>query len=366
MSLPNTIKAIGAKDVESWENPVDLEFKPRKFNQDDVLVKIQSCGVCGSDLHAVSGAWASYEGHQVVGHEVVGKVEKVGPNVTEFKVGDIVGVGAAIGSCGECKSCKNNNEQYCAKLIHTYAMPHWKSDNWVTQGGYASHIIAEENFVFHIPKNLPLDVAGPLMCGGLTVFSPLWRSLNGDGKGKTVGIIGIGGLGHLAIKFAKALGAKVVAFSRSNSKRDDALELGADEYVATGIDVDWTSKYEREFDVILNCASSFTDIKYENFFKLMDVQGNFITVGAPPSDESLKLHAFQLLLSGASMSGSLIGSKKECSIMLDLCAKEKIYPVIEKLPMSVENVKNAWSRVGKSDVRYRFVLTDIEEYFENK
>ncbi|CAH6719891.1 NADP-dependent alcohol dehydrogenase 7 [[Candida] jaroonii] len=367
MSSPSVIRGIGSKSPENWKSPQELEYPPRKFNDDDVLIKVHSCGVCGSDVHASAGNWGPYPGeHLVVGHEIVGRVEKVGPKVTEFKVGDIVGVGAAAGACGECENCKSDNEQYCNKLIQTYNTPNWKADGYVTQGGYSSHVIIEENFVFPIPEGFPEDLAGPLMCAGLTVFSPLWRSLNGDGKGKTVGIIGIGGLGHLAIQFAKALGAEVVAFSRSSSKKADALKLGADEFIATGEEPEWNSKYSRHFDLLLNCATSFTGINYGDFFPCIKVGGDFITVGAPAGNELLSLHSFQLIQTGASMSGSLVGSKKEALIMLDLAAKNKIYPVVEKLPISVESVQTVLTRAQKSDVKYRFVLTDIEEYFDKK
>lgn len=362
MSLPKTIKGIGSVNEGEWTTPKQLEYSPRKFNDEDILIRIEYCGVCGSDVHTISGGWGRYR-NLVPGHEIVGIAEKVGSKVKTIKVGDTVGVGPMAGSCGECKLCLSDNEQYCKKVIGTYRAKNYKADNYYMQGGYATHTIVEENFVFPIPKEIPAKFAGPLMCAGLTVFSPLYKSLKGNGEGKLVGIVGIGGLGHLAIMFAKALGAKVVAFSRSSSKRQDSLDLGADDYVATGEDTDWTSKYEREFDIVLNCASSFTDINYQSFFGVLKVKGDFITVGSPEFKEMLDIHAFQLVVSGISLGGSLAGSKKEAMIMLDLAAKNKIFPVIEEIPLSVENVKQSWQRVQKSDVKYRLVLTGIQDYF---
>lgn len=362
MSIPKTIKGIGSVNEKEWTSPQELEYSPRKFNDEDVLIRIDYCGICGSDVHTMSGGWGRYR-NLVPGHEIVGRAMKVGSKVKSIKAGDRVGVGPMAGSCGECKLCLSDNEHYCKKVISTYRSKNYKADNYFMQGGYATHIIVEENFVFSIPDGIPLNVAGPLMCAGLTVFSPLYRNLKDNNNEKLVGIIGIGGLGHLAIMFAKALGAKVVAFSRSNSKKQDALSLGADDYVATGEDTNWVSKYEREFDVLLNCASSFTDINYQSFFGALKVQGNFITVGSPELSETLDLHAVQLVVSGIALGGSLAGSKKEALVMLDLAAKRKIFPVIEELPMSVENVKHGWQKVQKSDVKYRLVLTGIQNHF---
>lgn len=365
MSVPQVIKGIGCTDPKNWASPKHLEYEPKKFLPTDVMVKVEYCGVCGSDFHTISGSWGPYADDKcVVGHEIVGKAIKVGDQVTEVKVGDYVGIGAASSACHDCKMCKEDNEQYCFKGIGTYNSTDYHSDNYVTKGGYASHAVASISHIFPIPDHLPREVAGPLMCGGLTVFSPLYRALHGDGKGKLVGVVGIGGLGHLAVKFGKALGAKVVAFSRSSKKKEEVLEMGADDFIATGEDTDWNKKFVKEFDVILNCASNFTDIKFEQYLPTIAVGGEFILVGAPPVQETMTFHPFLLLANNTTLKGSGIGSKKEALAMLKLAADKKIYPIIEKLPINEANVAEVLDRVGKSDVRYRFVLTDFDKCFD--
>lgn len=364
MSVPEVIKGIGSTAPEKWTEPHLLDWQPKKILPTDVMVKVEFCGVCGSDAHTISGRWGPYADDKcVVGHEIVGKVIKVGDQVTEVKIGDYVGIGAASSSCHECKMCKNDNEQYCFKGIGTYNSVDYHSDNFVTKGGYASHAVASISHIFPIPENLPREYAGPLMCGGLTVFSPLYRALQGDGTGKLVGIVGIGGLGHMAVQFAKALGAKVVAFSRSSKKKDEVLGLGADEFIATGEDPDWNKRYVKDFDVVLNCASNFTDIKFEQYLPTIAVGGEFILVGAPPISETMTFHPFLLLANNTSLKGSGIGSKKEALIMLKMAADKKIYPIIEKLPINESNVAQVLDRVSRSDVRYRFVLTDFDKFF---
>lgn len=361
MSVPEVIQGVAVND---WKLPKKVEYAPKKVLPTDVMIKINYCGVCGSDVHTANGNWGPHKRNDlVVGHEIVGSVIKVGEKVSEVKVGDTVGVGAHSNSCHECKLCKSDNEQYCPKQIPTYNGVDYYSDDYVTQGGYASHAVADIDHVFPIPKDLPEEFAGPLMCAGLTVFSPLYRSLHGKGDGKLVGVIGIGGLGHLAVMFAKALGAKVVAFSRSSKKKEETLKLGADEFIATGEEPEWNQKYFKEFDVVLNCASSFTDVHFETYLPAIAIDGQFVTVGAPAASEMMNMHAFQFILNNATLKGSEIGSKKEATIMLKLAAEKKIYPIIEKKPINEANVGEVLERVENSDVRYRFVLTDFDKYF---
>lgn len=365
MSVPEVFKGVTVNEPSDWKNTKLIEYQPKKVLPTDVVVKVEYCGVCGSDLHTITGSWGPLQRKDlVVGHEIIGKVVKVGDKVKDIKLGDTVGIGAHSSSCHECKLCKSDNEQYCLKQIGTYNGVDYHSDNYVTQGGYASHAIASEDHVFPIPENLPGEVAAPLMCAGLTVFSPLYRSLQGNGEGKLVGVIGIGGLGHLAIMFAKALGAKVVAFSRSSRKKEDAMKLGADDFIAASEDPEWNKRYFKDFDVILNCASSFTDIDMESYLPAIAINGKFIAVGAPSVSEKMEMHAFQLILHNASLNGSEIGSKKEALIMLKLAAENKIYPVIEKLPINEANVAKVLEGVDNSSVRYRYVLTDFDKFFD--
>lgn len=364
MSVPEVFQGIGAKDPKDWESPKKMEFKSKKFLATDVLVKVENCGVCGSDYHTLSGNWGPFKDDKlIVGHEIVGTVIKVGEEVKDIKVGDSVGIGAHSSSCHECKLCKGDNEQYCPKQIQTYNFVDYHSDDYITQGGYASHAIASSDHVFPIPENLPKEIAGPLMCAGLTVFSPLYRALKGDGSGKLVGIIGIGGLGHLAIQFAKALGAEVVAFSRSSRKKEELFKLGADDFIATGEDPEWNKKYFKDFDLVLNCASSFTELLLEQYLPVIAIDGLFITVGSPAASEMMTMHAFQLIFNNTTLKGSEIGSKKEALIMLKMAADKKIYPIIEELPINEANVAEALKRVSKSDARYRLVLTGFDKYF---
>lgn len=364
MSELETFKGIAITGPKEWENPKTMDFKAKKFLPTDVLIKIECCGICGSDFHTLSGNFGPYYDEKLIGgHEIVGQVLKVGDQVKDVKIGDTVGIGGHSSSCHECKMCQNDNEQYCPKQIRTYNWPDYHSDDYVTQGGFASHAIASASHVFPIPENLPKELASPLLCAGLTVFSPLYRNLKGDGTGKLVGIIGIGGLGHMAVKFAKAMGAKVVAFSRTSKKKQEVLDMGADEFIATGENPDWNKDYFKVFDMVLNCASSFTDIQYEQYLQAIALDAPFVTVGAPPEYENMSVHAFQLIVHNASLKGSMVGSKKEAAIMLKMAAEQKIYPIIETLPINEANVVQVLQRVAKSDVRYRFVLTDYDKFF---
>ncbi|CUM65816.1 uncharacterized protein PRCAT00003465001 [Priceomyces carsonii] len=363
-NYPSTFKGFGVDKAENWNKPKLVEYKAKDMTPTELCVKIECCGLCGSDVHTLKGHWAPLQRDDlVVGHEVVGRVVSVGSQVSEFEIGERVGIGAACNSCHNCVRCKNDNEQYCRKLIHTYNASDWKSDNYVTQGGYANYTIADESFTFHIPENLESVHAAPLMCGGLTVFSPLVRGVGFDAKGKNVGIIGIGGLGHMAIQFAAAIGAEVTAFSRTSSKKEQCLKMGAKYFVATNEDKEWYENYGDKFDMLLNCASSFTDIDYSSFTKVLKVGAVFTTVGAPPVSEMLSFSPFQLILNNLNICGSNIGSKKEAIKMLEIAAEKGIKPWIEEVPISAKACGESLERCDKGDVRYRFVFTDYENAF---
>lgn len=364
MTVPATFKGYGVNNKEDWANPKLVEFERKATNPHDVIVKIIACGVCGSDLHTVKGGWGPYNRKDlVVGHEVVGTVVAVGDAVTNFKLGQRVGIGAAVSACREgCNKCENNCEQRCPKLVGTYNTPDPRSDNYVTQGGYADHTIADEDFVFPIPDELSSEEAAPLMCAGLTVFSPMRRHLGDNLTNKIVGIVGLGGLGHLAIQFAHHLGAKVIVFSRSDSKKQDAIKMGADEFIATGTDKDWQLRYQNKLDFVLSCAYG-VDLDLSPFLSALDIGKKFCTVGIGAAGENFTIPASEFGAYGADFVSSLLGSKEDAIKMFEVAAKYGIRPWIEKIPMGEAGVSEALTKLDQGDVRYRSVLTDFDKAF---
>lgn len=366
MAFPDKFQGFGVDKHENWAHPKFVEYERRQLNAGDVAVEIECCGLCGSDIHTILGAWGAINRPDlVVGHEIIGKVVAVGDSVKEFKEGDRVGIGAAAFSCGECNRCHHDNEQYCTKKSGTYNAKDPRANGYITQGGYASHAIAGEQFVFAIPESLPLKYAAPLMCAGLTVFSPIVRNVGYDG-GKKVGIIGLGGLGHLAVMFAHHLGHKVTVFSRSLAKRDQAKELGADDFVATGEEKDWADAHFDEFDFILNCASGVDGMALEEYLKTLVVNGRFVSVGLPPSDKKFEVSPATFLRMAGSFGASLLGSKAEAMKMLEIAAENKVYPWIEEVPISEQGCHEALTRCDAGDVRYRFVFTEFDKAFTNR
>lgn len=368
-TVPDKFQGLASDKKENWANPKLISFDRKKINDYDVVLKNKTCGLCYSDIHTLQGNWTDYKTNElVVGHEICGIVIAVGSKVTEFKVGDRAGIGAASSSCRECSRCHNDTEQYCKKQVSTYNDVDPKADGYVTKGGYSSHSIADEMFVFKIPDDLPFEYASPLMCAGLTVASPLFTHLvehNEDATGKTVGIISIGGLSHIAIQIANALNAKVVAFSRTSAKKEEAFKLGAHEFVATTEDNDWTSRYEDKFDLILNCASGVDGFNLSDYLSVLKVNKKFISVGLPNINDEFLVSPFTFLKDGASFGSSLLGSKADMIRMLDLAAKHNIKPWIEEVPISEENVAKSLKRCFEGDVRYRFVFTELDKAFKN-
>lgn len=362
---PKTFKGFGVGKVEDWNHPKLVEYEAKNLNPTEVCVKVICCGVCASDVHNLNGSWGKpFNRHDlVVGHEVIGKVVCVGPKVTEFKIGDRVGIGASCKSCGKCVRCDSDNEQYCRKSVVSFNAPDWESNGYITQGGFANYKIADERFTFRIPEKLNSEHAAPMMCGGLTVFSPLVRGLGDNANGKSVGIIGIGGLGHMAVQFAAALGAEVTAFSRTSAKKEQCFKMGATNFIATQEDPDWYKSYSDKFDMILNCASSFKGVDNAAFNDTLKIGGLFTTVGAPPSSERLSLGPFDLIRGNIKLCGSLLGSKKEATKMLQLAADKGVEPWIEKVPINAKSCGLTLERCEKSDVRYRFVFTDFDKVF---
>lgn len=322
------------------------EIKRRDLDSHDVLIEIKYAGICHSDIHTAHGEWGPVNYPLVPGHEIAGVVTDVGPNVSKYKVGDRVGVGCMVGSCGECENCRNGEEQYCLKgNIPTYAGVDQYGEP--TQGGYSTHIVVEEDFVLRIPDRIELDVAAPLLCAGITTYSPLkhW----GAGPGKKVAVVGMGGLGHMAVKIAHAMGAEVTVLSQTLNKREDGLRFGADHYYATN-NPETFNKLAGHFDLIINTVSANIDINA--YFSLLTLDGTLVIVGAP--GEPLSVQVFALSSRRRSLAASMIGGIRQTQEMLDFCAQHDIVPEIEVI--SADQIDEAYERVLSSDVKYRFVI----------
>ena len=324
-----------------------FSFERRNLGDDDVQIEILYCGVCHSDLHTVRGDCGSATYPCVPGHEIVGRVLKVGKDVNKFKEGDTVGVGCMVDSCRTCANCKDNLEQFCEKgATFTYNSSD-KHTGGITYGGYSESIVVDKEFVLKIPKNLNLAATAPLLCAGITTYSPL-RHHNVT-EGQKVGVVGLGGLGHVGVKLAKAMGAHVVVFTTSSNKVEDALRLGADE-VVNSKNEDEMQKHLNSFHFILDTVSAKHDINA--YLLLLRRDGNLTQVGIP--SEPLLLSVGSLIFGRRSMSGSLIGGIKETQEMLDFCGKHNVTADIELIP--IQNINEAYDRLVKSDVKYRFVI----------
>jgi uncharacterized zinc-type alcohol dehydrogenase-like protein len=343
------MKTVNARAVFALNEP----FKPttierRDIGTNDVLIEIKYAGICHSDVHHVKGEWQEETYPLVPGHEIAGIVSEVGPNVTKYKVGDRVGVGCMVDSCGECENCLKGEEHYCLNgMIGTYASVDKYGDGTQTYGGYSTYVVVKENFVLKIPDGIELDVAAPLLCAGITTYSPLrhWEA----GEGKKVAIVGLGGLGHMGVKLAHAMGAEVTVLSRSLSKKEDGMKLGADHYYATE-DTETFKTLANSFDLIVNTVSDIVDI--DDFLQLLTVNGTLVNVGAPA--KPLSLNVFNLLKNRRSFSGSMIGGIRETQEMLDFCAEHNLGAEIEVI--SADEIDAAYDRILASDIRYRFVI----------
>jgi len=340
----STVKAWAAPSATEPLEPTTIER--RDVGARDVLIEIAYAGICHSDIHTVRGEWGEVPYPLVVGHEIVGTVTEVGSDVSRHQVGDRVGVGCMVGSCRECENCKAGEEQYCLKgNIGTYASK--DEDGTITQGGYSTHVVVAEDFVLSVPEAIPYEAAAPLLCAGITTYSPLhhWNA----GPGKKVAVVGLGGLGHMAVKIAHAMGAEVTVLSQSLKKQEDGLRLGADHYYATS-DESTFKDLRNTFDLIVNTVSAELDL--DAYLKLLRLNGTMVNVGAPP--QALPLHVFTLFDQRRSFAGSGIGGIRETQEMLDFCAEHGIAPETELI--SADQVNEAYERVLASDVRYRFVI----------
>jgi uncharacterized zinc-type alcohol dehydrogenase-like protein len=321
----------------------------RDPTENDVQIEILFCGICHSDLHMVRNEWSSVMPTMypcVPGHEIVGRVTAVGSAVTKFKAGDLAGVGCLVDSDGTCPACKEGLEQFCPNQTLTYGFPD-KHTGGHTFGGYSDSIVVDQRFVLHIPANLSLAAAAPLLCAGITTYSPMrhW----GVTAGKKVGIVGLGGLGHMGVKFAKAMGAHTVIFTTSPNKIDDAIRLGADEVVLSR-DSNQMQKHTGSFDFILDAVSADHDINA--YINLLTRDGNMTLVGAP--EKPLSLVSFALIMGRRSVSGSPIGGLAETQEMLDFCGQHNITSDVEVI--AIQQVNEAYERLLKADVKYRFSI----------
>jgi uncharacterized zinc-type alcohol dehydrogenase-like protein len=318
----------------------------RAVGEFDVLIDIKFAGICHSDIHQAREGWGEAIFPMVPGHEIAGVVSEVGPGVTKFAVGDRVGVGCMVDSCRECENCLQGLEQFCLKgMVGTYNAV--GRDGEPTYGGYSEKIVVDENYVVRIPDGLSLDVAAPLLCAGITTYSPLrhWNA----GPGKKVAVVGLGGLGHMAVKIAHAMGAEVTVLSQSLRKKDDGLKLGADHYHATS-DPKTFQELAGTFDLIVSTVSAPMD--FGALLSLLKVDGALVNVGAP--EEPIALNLFSVIGGRKTLAGSMIGGIAETQEMLDFCAEHSIGAEIELI--SAEQVNEAYERVLSSDVRYRFVI----------
>jgi uncharacterized zinc-type alcohol dehydrogenase-like protein len=321
----------------------------RDPTETDVQIEILFCGICHSDLHQVRNEWSGFMPTVypcVPGHEIVGRVTKTGAAVKKFKVGDLAAVGCMVDSDGTCPECKRGEEQFCPNFTLTYNFPD-KHTGGVTYGGYSDSVVVDQRFVLKVPSNLDLAGTAPLLCAGITTFSPLHHW--GVTKGKKVGIVGLGGLGHMGVKFAHALGAHVVLFTTSPNKKEDALRLGADEVVVSR-NADEVAKHAGSFDFILDAVSANHDINV--YINLLARDGNLTLVGAP--NKPFEIPAFNLIMGRRSLSGSPIGGIAETQEMLDFCGANNITADVEVIP--IQKVNEAYERLLKSDVKYRFSI----------
>ncbi|MEU0269501.1 NAD(P)-dependent alcohol dehydrogenase [Nocardioides sp. NPDC006303] len=340
------VNAYAAPSAGEPLAPITIER--REVGANDVLIAIEYAGICHSDIHTVNGDWGPQPFPVVPGHEIVGRVTEVGSSVTNHKVGDRVGVGCFVNSCRECDNCRNGDEQHCSTPgggVGTYAAK--DRDGSFTQGGYSTHVVVDAHFALKVPEGMDAAVATPLLCAGITTYAPLKKW--GAGPGKKVAIVGLGGLGHMGVQIAHAMGAEVTVLSQSLKKQEDGLRLGADHYFATS-DPATFEQLASSFDLIVNTVSAKIDL--DAYLGLLAVDGTMVNVGAPA--EPLSVNVFSLITNRRNFAGSMIGGIELTQEMLDFCAEHGIGSEVEVI--SAEQINEAYARVLASDVRYRFVI----------
>ncbi len=340
-----TVKAYAATNAKAPLAPFNIER--RRPLAHDVVIDIKYCGICHSDIHQARNEWGGAKYPMVPGHEITGIVSAVGASVTRFKVGDKVGVGCFVDSCRQCTSCQEGIEQYCENGCNFTYNSVEKDGKTPTFGGYSKLIVVDENYILKIPDNLPLDKAAPLLCAGITTYSPLryWQIKPGD----KVAVVGLGGLGHMAVKLAAAMGAEVTVLSRSMKKKEDALRFGAKHYIDTEVK-DVFATHANSFNFMINTAAGKTDLSL--YASLLKLNGTMVLVGVPEEAESI--NATSLIFKRRAIAGSLIGGIKENQEMLDFCSKHNITADIELI--SADKINEAYERTVQGDVKYRFVI----------
>jgi uncharacterized zinc-type alcohol dehydrogenase-like protein len=342
------MKAVKSYAAQAADQPLGpWQLDRREPADHDVEIRILYCGVCHSDIHTARNEWGRTNYPVVPGHEIVGTVTRTGEKVTRFKEGDTVGVGCFVDSCGECRNCREDNEQYCEKGVSQTYNSYLQDKKTITYGGYSSHIVVKEDFVLRIPDNLPLETVAPLLCAGITTYSPLrhWKV----GKGDKLAVVGLGGLGHMAVKLGASMGAEVTVLSRSKEKEKDALRLGAHHFALT-TEEDTTKKLAGSFDFIIDTVSGRHD--YNTYLALLRTNGVMILLGVPPRPSEVQ--AFQLVGGRRSLAGSLVGGLKETQEMLDYCGAHDITADVEMI--SMDQINEAYERTLAGDVHYRFVI----------
>lgn len=343
--MPTTARAWGVESPEAPAAPLTIER--RDLRPEDVAIRISHCGICHSDLHMAHNDWGMSQYPMVPGHEIVGTVTGVGSAVTRFKAGDRAAVGCLVDSCRACDACKSGDEQFCLNgMVLTYS-GNDRQDGSLTQGGYSDHIVVRQEFVLRLPESLDASRAAPLLCAGITTYSPLRRF--GAGPGKAVGVAGLGGLGHMAVKLAKAMGAHVTMITTSPEKGEDARALGADD-VLLSTDAEAMVSAANRFDIILNTIPVTHDVA--PYLELLAASGTMVIVGA--IDALPGLHGGALVMRNRAIAGSLIGGLPQTQEMLDFCAENGILPEVETI--RIDQLNQAWERMEKGDVRYRFVI----------
>ncbi|MFZ2314320.1 MAG: NAD(P)-dependent alcohol dehydrogenase [Gammaproteobacteria bacterium] len=342
MTIVNAYAAYQAK-----EDLKPFQIERREPKEHDVVIDIKFCGVCHSDIHQAKDEWGGSRFPLVPGHEIVGIVSKIGSGVVGFTIGDKVGVGCFVDSCRECGPCKAGLEQYCEKGMNDTYNGVEKDGKTPTYGGYSTQIVVDEKYVLRIPDNIALEKAAPLLCAGITTYSPLkhWKIKKGD----QVAVVGLGGLGHMAVKIAAAMGAVVTVLSTSDNKKEDALRFGAKHFVNTKA-TNFFEEYANHFDFIINTVSS--NINLDQYLSLLKLDATMVNVGAP--EKPTPINSFPLIFKRRSLAGSLIGGIKETQEMLDFCGKHNLGADIELIP--VNKINEAYERMLKSDVKYRFVI----------
>lgn len=349
MMMGNTIKSRGYAANDVAGKMIPWNFERRIVGDNDLLIEIKYSGICHSDIHTIKGHWGPQKYPQVPGHEIAGIVTAVGKNVTKFKVGDQAGVGCMVNSCMKCDSCKSGEEQHCEiGMVGTYGTPEKSSPTGITQGGYANNIVVTEHFAIKIPQSIALKYAAPLLCAGITTYSPMMKvKFN---KGDKIGVIGIGGLGHIAVKLAVSKGAEVYAFTTSPSKINDIKGFGAKEVIVVKSALD-LKPYKGKLDFMISTVPYAYEMSA--YIDCVKKYGYFTQVGQPINGE-LTINNFNMIFNRVNFNGSLIGGIPETQEVMDYCAENKIYPQIEIIKAT--EINEAWDKVVKKEARYRYVI----------